>query len=124
VCYERGGDEWQACSLPATSDRNVVLRPVARVLLNAAHGVEHQHGDLGPRLIACERDARHGGPNGRAADVSRSSFVQRLRNHIIVTALTGAKLGVPLHQLPIGLQHKLFEYVLHPAIGNGARSRL
>jgi hypothetical protein len=60
----------------------------------------------------------------RAADVPRSSFVQRLRDHVIVTSLTGAKLRVLGAELRVDLEHELFERVFHPAIGSGARSRL
>src|SRR6476619_738780 len=110
--------------LSPSSERYVVLRTVAWVLVDATHRVAHQHGHLGSGLVARKRDARDGRSDRRAADVPRSSFVQSLSNDVIVTTLTGAKLWMLQAQLPVHLEHQLFQRVLHPAIGNGARSRL
>jgi len=110
--------------LSTISKRYVIRRTVARVLVDATHRVEHQDGHLGSCLVARKRDARDGRSNRRAADVARSSFVQSLSDHVIVTSLTGAKLRMLRAQLPIDLEHELFQRVLHPAIGNGDRSRV
>src|SRR5688500_12888765 len=95
--------------LSASSEWHVVLGTVARVLVDAAHGVEYQHGDLGPGRVARERDARDGGADWRAADVPRSSFVQRLRDHVIVTPHAGAKFRMTCLELAVDLQHHLLQ---------------
>jgi hypothetical protein len=41
-----------------------------------------------------------------------------------VTSRTGAKLRVLRLQLRVDLEDELFQRVFHPAIGNGARSRV
>src|SRR5690349_24147632 len=110
--------------LSASSERYVVLGAVTWFLVDATHRVEHQHGDLGSCLITRKRDARDGGPDRGAADVPRSRFIQPLRDHVIVTSLTGAKLRVLRFQLAVDLEDELFQRVFHPAIGNGARSRV
>jgi hypothetical protein len=125
VCDIRCGDQWHGMLLlSACSHWDVVLGTMARVLVDSAHRVKHQHRDFGSCLVACERDARDGRSEWRAADVTRSSFVQGLSNDIIATSLTGAKLRMLRPELLVGLEHQFFQRVLHPAIGNDARSRL
>src|SRR6185436_12396895 len=87
--------------LSAGSEWHVILRAVTRIHVDAAHGVEHEHGDFGSCRIARKRDARDSRSNRRAANVPRSSFVQGLRDHVIVTSLTGAILGMPLLELRV-----------------------
>jgi len=126
VCNERSGDERQSGGslLSACSERYVVLGAMTGVLVDAAHRVEDEHGDLRPCLIARQRDARNGSSERGAANVPRSSFVQRLSDDVIVTSLTGAKLRMLRPQLRVDFQNQLFQDVFHPAIGNGARSRV
>ena len=97
---------------------------MTRIQIDAPHGIEHEDRDFGPCRIAGQRDARDSGSDGRAADVPRSSFVQCLRDHVIMATLAGAKFRVTSPELGVDLQHELFQHVFHPAIGNGALSRL
>src|SRR4029079_17855532 len=57
VCDERCGDERHGeLLLSASSERYVILRAMARVLVDATHRIEHQHGHLGSCLVARKRD--------------------------------------------------------------------
>ena len=47
--------------------------------LNAAHGFQHQHRDLGPCLLLGERDARHRGADQGPRAVPGTSFIDCLR---------------------------------------------
>ena len=92
------------------------------LLGNAAHGVEHENGELGPRLVRLQIGGFHSPAEPRRR-VAWPSLVHDHRNHVISTLLAGAKLTVHLRKIRVQLADDSFQRTLHPAIGNGWRSR-
>ena len=95
---------------------------MARLLGDAAHGVEHENRELGSDLISVEI-GRLDGPTETGRRVAWASLVHHKRNHVIGALLTGAKLGVRLSELGVDLTNRAFERTSHPARGSGCRSR-
>jgi hypothetical protein len=95
---------------------------MARLLGDAAHGVEDKDGELGAYLVGVEI-RRLDRPAQTRRCISGPSLIHHERDNVIGALLTGAKLRVALGELHVNLANHALQRTLHPAMGSGCRSR-
>ena len=81
--------------------------------MNAAHGFENQHRQLGLRLVARQRNTRDRGTNAATRDVPGTSMVQGVRDYIILAFRAVAISRLQVAEAEKDFMHGFFEEILH-----------